>query len=155
MSQMAARPLPTVEEASDLLASLIPSGHSLRVTAVEPPARLVFAAGPDHLEYALGGAVSGPTIFRLVDYASFLAVNAVLGRAPATVLAQSSFSFLEAAQPGALRITVDLVQAGIRTAVTSVQMSDGRGWLVATATLHFALPTRRGRPATSSAGAGS
>ncbi|MEV4335532.1 PaaI family thioesterase [Streptomyces sp. NPDC049590] len=131
-----------MHEAAALLAELIPGDHGLRVTEVHPPGRLVCTAGPDGLEYALGGSVSGPTLFKLVDYAAFLTVNACVGAMRSAVLAQSSISFLEAAEPGPLRITVDLVQRGMRTAVADARVTDGRDWLVAMASLHFSLPAR-------------
>lgn len=148
MSKRAAESGPTLDEAAALLAELIPGDHGLRVTEVHPPGRLVCTAGPDGLEYALGGSVSGPTIFKLVDYAAFLTVNACVGMMRSAVLAQSSVSFLEAAQPGPLRIEVDIVQLGMRTAVVDARVTDGRGWLVAMASLHFSLPTRRTRRTT-------
>ncbi|EGX59862.1 hypothetical protein SZN_10638 [Streptomyces zinciresistens K42] len=139
---------PTLEQAAAVLAELIPGDHGLRVVEVRPPHRLVCAAGPDGLEYALGGSVSGPTLFKLVDYAAFLTVNACVGKMRSAVLAQASMSFLEPAQPGALRIAVDIVQLSLRSAVTDVRVTDGRDWLVAMASLHFSLPTRAARRAT-------
>ncbi|MFV0136393.1 PaaI family thioesterase [Streptomyces sp. HMX87] len=144
---------PTVDQAATLLAELIPGDHGLRVTEVQPPGHLVCTAGPNGLEYALGGAVSGPTIFKLIDYAAFLTVNTCVGLMRSAVLAQSSVSFLEPAQPGPLRIAVDIVQLGMRTAVADARVTDSRGWLVAMASLHFSLPTRKTRRATASADA--
>jgi len=141
---------PTLDQAAALLAELIPGDHGLRVAEVQPPHRLVCTAGPDGLEYALGGSVSGPTLFKLVDYAAFLTVNACVGKMRSAVLAQSSMSFLEPAQPGALRIAVDIVQLGLRTAVADVRVTDSRDWLVAMASLHFSLPTRAARRVTES-----
>ena len=145
MSEQAAGARPTVDETAALLAELIPGDHGLRVAKVELPARVVCTAGPDGLEYALGGSVSGPTIFKLIDYAAFLTLNACVGMMRSAVLAQSSISFLEPAQPGVLRIAVDIVQLGLRTAVADARVTDGRGWLVAMASLHFSLPTRTSR----------
>lgn len=146
MTGYAAPPGPELAEVAALLADLLPAETNLRV--VRASARqLIFTAGPEGLELALGGSVSGPSLFKVVDLTAFITVNACIRRMPAAVLAQSSISFLEAAQPGALELTVDLVQAGVRSAVTTVGVRDGRGWLVALATLHFALPTRAGRAA--------
>jgi acyl-coenzyme A thioesterase PaaI-like protein len=137
---------PDLSEVAALLAELLPAETNLRVVRALPQ-RLVFTAGPEGLDSALGGSVSGPSIFKAVDLTAFITVNACIRRMPAAVLAQSSISFLEVAQPGALELTIDVVQAGVRSAVTSVEVRDGRGWLVALATLHFALPTRTGRAA--------
>jgi acyl-coenzyme A thioesterase PaaI-like protein len=137
---------PELTEVAALLADLLPAETNLRIVQTSPQ-QLVFTAGPEGLDFALGGSVSGPSIFKVVDLTAFITVNACLRRMPAAVLAQSSISFLEAAQPGTLELTVDLVQAGVRSAVTTVGVRDGRGWLVALATLHFALPTRTGRAA--------
>ncbi|HZB32758.1 MAG TPA: PaaI family thioesterase [Streptosporangiaceae bacterium] len=150
MSDQVAESRPTVDQTAALLAELIPGDHGLRVVEVRPPGRVVCTAGPDGLEYALGGSVSGPTMFKLVDYAAFLTVNACVGVMRSAVLAHSSISFLEPAQPGVLRIVVDIVQLGLRTAVADVRVTDGRDWLVAMASLHFALPTRKSRRATAS-----
>lgn len=141
---------PTLDQAAALLAELIPGDHGLRVVEVQPPHRLVCTAGPDGLENALGGSVSGPTLFKLVDYAAFLTVNACVGKMRSAVLAQSSMSFLEPAQPGMLRIAVDIVQLGLRSAVADVRVTDSRGWLVSMASLHFSLPTRAARRASES-----
>ena len=137
---------PGLTEVAALLADLLPAETNLRVVRTSPQ-QLIFTAGPEGLELALGGSVSGPSIFKAVDLTAFITVNACICRMPAAVLAQSSISFLEAAQPGTLELTIDLVQAGVRSAVTTVAVRDGRGWLVALATLHFALPTRTGRAA--------
>lgn len=136
---------PTAESAAALLAELIPQGHGLRVAEVLPPGRMVYAAGPDGLDYALGGSVSGPTIFKLVDFAAFLTLNVCVGPMRSAVLAQTSISFLEPAEPGILRIVVHIVHLGTRTAVTDVRVFDSRDWLVATASLHFSLPARATR----------
>ncbi len=146
MTGSAAPSGPQLAEVAALLAELLPAETNLRVIRTSPQ-QLIFTAGPEGLELALGGSVSGPTIFKAVDLTAFITVNACIRRMPAAVLAQSSISFLEAAQPGALELTVDLVQAGVRSAVTTVGVRDGRGWLVALASLHFALPTRTGRAA--------
>jgi acyl-coenzyme A thioesterase PaaI-like protein len=146
-------PQPTMDRAAALLAELIPGDHGLRVDEVRPPGRLVCTAGPAGLQYALGGSVSGPTIFKLVDYVAFLTVNVCVGPMRSAVLAQCSISFLEPAQPGPLRIAVEIVQLGMRTAVTDVRVTDGRDWLVATASLHFSLPGRRERHIAGPAGA--
>jgi acyl-coenzyme A thioesterase PaaI-like protein len=141
-----APPGPALADVAALLTDLLPAETNLRVVQAFRQ-QVVFAAGPEGMEPALGGAVSGPSIFKAVDLTAFMTVNACIRRMPAAVLAQSSISFLEAAQQGVLELTVDLVQVGIRSAVTTVQVRDGRGWLVALATLHFALPTRAGRAA--------
>lgn len=135
---------PTLDEVRTLLAELLPRDHGL--SAVEVSVHGVTCiASMDSLERALGGSVSGPAIFWAVDVSAFLTVNACVGKMPSAVLAQCSISFLEPAEAGDLRIAVELEQLGTRTAVTTARVTDGRGCLVAVGTLHFALPTLRGR----------
>lgn len=138
-------------DANAVLTELLPVGHGIHVLDVGPGPVVRYRAALDEPAQALGGGVSGPTLFRLVDFTAFAAVNYLARGTRAAVLAQSSVSFLESAQVGPLDLTVTMLQCGARSAVTEVHVTDERELLVVSATLHFALPRRRGRPATSSA----
>lgn len=105
--------------------------------------RVVVAAGPAGLEPRLGGTISGPAIFKLVDYSAFLAVNAYAGRVLTAVLTNCAISFLEAADPGPLLVEIEPVKIGRRMAVMSARTTDADDQLIAVATLQFALPGRQ------------
>jgi acyl-coenzyme A thioesterase PaaI-like protein len=74
----------------------------LRIEAIDGN-RVACVAGPHGLERRMDGALSGPAMFWAIDLAGFTAVNVLVGPTPATALANSSISFLEPAEPGAVR----------------------------------------------------
>ncbi|MGC4806728.1 PaaI family thioesterase [Micromonospora sp. DT233] len=143
---MRSQPVMSIDEARAWLAQIMPDLHRLRVETLDGN-RLVCAAGPDGLERRMNGTLSGPALFWAMDLTGFVAVNVLLGPAPATVLANSSISFLEPAEPGVLRVAAEVVKLASRSAVVDVRTSDHRDRLVAMATLHFALPSRATRAA--------
>ncbi len=142
---MILRPAMTVAEARAWLAEVMP-GDRLRLDAVDG-SRVECTAGPDGLEHRLGGTISGPAMFWAVDAAGFVAVNVLVGPTPAMVLAHSSISFLESPEPGALRVTAEVIKLASRSAVVEARAHDHRERLVAVSTLHFALPSRATRAA--------
>lgn len=136
----------SVDEARAWLAEVISGADRLRLESVDG-AQVVAVAGPDCLELRLGGTISGPAMFWAMDLTGFVAVTVLIGPAPAMVLAHSSISFLEPAEPGALRVTAEVIKLASRSAVVDARASDHRGCLVAASTLHFALPSRATRAA--------
>ncbi|MFI7436121.1 PaaI family thioesterase [Micromonospora haikouensis] len=150
---MAWQPVMAIDEARAWLAEILSGTDRLRVEAIDG-GRVVCAAGPDGLERRIDGALSGPAMFWAIDLAGFVAVNVLVGPAPAMALANSSISFLEPAEPGVLRVAAEVVNIASRSAVVDARATDHRGRLVAMATLHFALPSRAARAATLAAQAG-
>lgn len=136
----------SVDEARAWLAEVISGADRLRLESVDG-AQVVAVAGPEHLELRLDGTISGPAMFWAMDLTGFVAVTVLIGPAPAMVLAHSSISFLEPAEPGALRVTAEVIKLASRSAVVDARASDHRGCLVAASTLHFALPSRATRAA--------
>lgn len=104
---------------------------------------ITVTAGPPFLESRLGGTISGPAIFKLIDYSAFLAVNAYSGRVLSTVLASSSIHYLDAAEPGQLLVEIEPVKIGLRAAIMSARALDADERLIAVATLQFSLPARQ------------
>ncbi|MFI9528646.1 PaaI family thioesterase [Micromonospora rosaria] len=144
---MRAHPVMSMDQARAWLAEVLPDTDArLRVESVDGN-RVVCAAGPDGLERRRDGPLSGPAMFWAADLAGFVAVNVLLGPTPSMVLATSSISFLEPAEPGVLRVAAEVVKIASRSAVVDARVTDHRGHLVAMATLHFALPSRAGRVA--------
>jgi acyl-coenzyme A thioesterase PaaI-like protein len=135
----------TIHEAQAWLAEVIPGSERLRIESVDG-GHVVCAAGPHGLELRLDGALSGPAMFWAIDVTGFIAVNVLLGPTPAMVLAHTSISFLERAEPGVLHVTAEVIKLASRSAVVEARANDCRDQLVAVATLHFALPSRATRP---------
>lgn len=146
MSTMFGPGIMTLDVAQSWLSEVIADPGRLSVESIDGR-RVVCTAGPDGLERRLDGAVSGPAMFWAIDLAGFVAVNVLLGPTPAMVLAHSSVSFLDPAEPGVLRIAAEVIKLASRSAVVEARLSDQRGHLAAVATLHFALPSRATRAA--------
>ncbi|WP_422755925.1 PaaI family thioesterase [Micromonospora sp. WMMD708] len=143
---MPSRAVMSVDEARAWLAEVISGAERLRLEAVDDD-RVVSVTGPDCLELRLDGTISGPAMFWAMDLTGFVAVTVLIGPTPAMVLAHSSISFLEPAEPGELRVTAEVIKLASRSAVVQAHASDRRGTLVAASTLHFALPSRATRAA--------
>ncbi|WP_320068859.1 PaaI family thioesterase [Micromonospora sp. RTGN7] len=141
---MRSHPVMSIDEARAWLAEVMSGTDRLRVETFDGD-RVICAAGPDGLERRANGTLSGPALFWAIDLAGFVAVNVLVGPAPAMVLANSSISFLEPAEPGVLRVAAEVIKLASRSAVVDVRASDHRARLVAMATLHFALPSRATR----------
>lgn len=133
----------SLEEVRELLAEFLPDSglHVLEVS----PHRVVVRAGPEGLECRPGGTLSGPTIFKAVDLAAFLAVNAYAGPVVTGVLTQGSINLLEAAEPGPLEVVIEVVKLGRRMAIANARVFDQEGVMAAVATMQFALPSRQVR----------
>ena len=93
-----------------------------------------------------GGTVSGPMMFKLADFAVYIAVLADLGEAALQAVTTSmTINFLSRPEPGDLIAHVRLLKVGRRLAVAEVELyADGRDAMMAHATATYALP-----PATS------
>lgn len=139
---MTEKPLLTLEETRQLLAEYLPDEAGLDVAEVTSEG-LVFTAAPERLWVRPGGTVSGPAIFTFADLSAFVAVSAYAGKVPSAVLTSSSFSFLEAVEPGLLRVRVAAARVGRRSAVLTAHVEDEQGLLVAMGTLHFSYPGKR------------
>lgn len=107
--------------------------------------RVHFVADGERLMVRPGGTISGPALFATMDLAAFFTVNAYVGPTPSATLHHADLDFLEAAEPGLLAISVELVKLGWRFALTSARVHDDSGLLVASSSLQFALPTRATR----------
>ncbi|MZD04072.1 PaaI family thioesterase [Streptomyces sp. SID5785] len=139
---MAEQPVMTVEETRELLAEYLPDEAGLDV--VEVSARgLVFTSRPERLWARPGGTVSGPAIFTFADLSAFVSVSAYVGKVPSAVLTSSSFSFLEAVEPGPLRARIAAARIGRRSAVLTAHVEDEQDLLIAMGTLHFSYPGKR------------
>jgi acyl-coenzyme A thioesterase PaaI-like protein len=130
----------SLDEVRELLADFMPEA-GLDVVEVSPH-RVVVLALPEWLERRPGGTLSGPAIFKAVDLSAFLAVNAYAGRVVTGVLTGGSINLLESAEPGTLRIVLDVAKLGRRMAVVTADVFDAEGQLVAVSTMQFALPSR-------------
>jgi acyl-coenzyme A thioesterase PaaI-like protein len=130
------------EQIGALLDGLLPEPLRLEFDRMTEDG-LSFRARPETLRSRSGGTVSGPTQFALLDAAAYVSVNALLGGRPGAMLVTSSMSFLEAVAPTTLVARVRPLRMGLRLAVLAAALSTEDGLLVAEATLHFALPSRR------------
>ena len=134
------QPKLSLAEVRELLADFMPEA-GLDVVEVSPH-RVVVMALPEWLERRPGGTLSGPAIFKAVDLSAFLAVNAYAGRVVTGVLTSGSINLLETAEPGPLRIVIEVAKLGRRMAVATADVFDADGQLVAVSTMQFALPSR-------------
>jgi uncharacterized protein (TIGR00369 family) len=93
-----------------------------------------------------GGTVSGPMMFKLADFAVYVAVLADLGTgALQAVTTSMTMNFLTRPAPGDLIAEVKLLKVGRRLAVAEVGLYvDGAQALVAHATATYALPPEAG-----------
>jgi acyl-coenzyme A thioesterase PaaI-like protein len=133
-------PVLTAEQVQQLLADYLGSQTGIVVERVDERGS-VFLAPATSLPARPGGAVSGPALFRAVDVAGFLAVQAIIGANSSTVLTSSTINFLDSVQPRELRITVSPTKVGRRRATLRAQVHAGELLLVV-ATLSFAYAGR-------------
>jgi uncharacterized protein (TIGR00369 family) len=89
-----------------------------------------------------GGTVSGPVMFKIADFAVYVAILGELGEAALQAVTTSiTMNFLSRPQPGALVAHVKLLKVGRRLAVAEVAIRiDGMADIVAHATATYALP---------------
>jgi uncharacterized protein (TIGR00369 family) len=122
---------PQVHEGSGRLVIEAAGGRSARVR-MHQDARMVRP----------GGTVSGPMMFKLADFAIYVAILADLGTSALQAVTTSmTVNFLSRPTPGDLVADVTLLKVGRRLAVAEVRLYvDGAGSMVAHATATYALP---------------
>lgn len=90
-----------------------------------------------------GGTVSGPMMFKLADFAVYVAILAECG-SPAlqAVTTSMTMNFLSRPEPADLIADVAILKIGRRLAVAEVRLhSEGRSDMVAHATATYAMPS--------------
>ena len=88
-----------------------------------------------------GGTISGPTMFKLADFAAYAAILGELGAgAIEAVTTTLTINFLSRPQPGALFGHVRILRMGRRNVVCDVMVRDEDDKLVAQASCIYALP---------------
>jgi len=89
-----------------------------------------------------GGTISGPSMFKLADFAVYAIILGELGAAALqAVTTNMTMNFLSRPQPGDMIAHARLIKLGKRLAVAEVELySDGRSDMVAHATATYALP---------------
>jgi len=89
-----------------------------------------------------GGTISGPSMFKLADFAVYAIILGELGAAALqAVTTNMTMNFLSRPQPGDMIAHARLIKLGKRLAVAEVELySDGRPDMVAHATATYALP---------------
>lgn len=104
-------------------------------------ARVRMAADPRMVRP--GGTVSGPMMFKLADFAVYVAILGSLGDGALQAVTTSlTINFLSRPEPADLIADAELMKIGRRLAVAEVRLSsEGRAGLVAHATATYALPT--------------
>jgi uncharacterized protein (TIGR00369 family) len=97
-----------------------------------------------------GGTVSGPMMFKLADFAVYVAILAVRGEAALqAVTSNMTMNFLSRPAPRDLIADVTLLKIGRRLAVAEVRItSDGDAGIVAHATATYAMPSPAAGPMT-------
>lgn len=92
-----------------------------------------------------GGTVSGPSMFKLADFAVYVAILGEVGFAGKdSVTASMTMNFLARPAPGDMLARVRLIKLGRRLAVAEVGIfSDGHDEMVAHATGTYAMATTR------------
>ena len=91
-----------------------------------------------------GGTVSGPTMFKLADFAIYVAILSERGEAALQAVTTSlTINFLTRPKPADLIADVRLIKIGRRLAVAEVEIfAEGQPEMVAHATGTYALPGR-------------
>jgi uncharacterized protein (TIGR00369 family) len=89
-----------------------------------------------------GGTVSGPVMFKLADFAIYVALLGHLGDAGLQAVTTSmTMNFLSRPSPADLTAKARLIKVGRRLAISDVEIySEGRPDMVAHATGTYALP---------------
>jgi uncharacterized protein (TIGR00369 family) len=89
-----------------------------------------------------GGTVAGPAMFKLADFAVYVAILAMLGPAAIEAVTTSlTITFLTRPAPADMIAKVRLIKLGRRLAVGEVELySDGQPDMVAHAMATYALP---------------
>ena len=135
----------TLDELTALIDDHFPQVHEgsgrLSIEHVGPKsARVRMAQDPRMLRP--GGTVSGPMMFKLADFAVYVAILADRGTdALQAVTTSMTMNFLSRPYPADLIADVTLLKVGRRLAVAEVSIhADGRDDLIAHATSTYSLP---------------
>jgi uncharacterized protein (TIGR00369 family) len=117
--------------------------RTLVIEAAAPRSARVRLLRHDH-DIRPGGTVSGPAMFRLADFAVYVAIMATLGEPGIeAVTTNLNINFLAKPEPADLVASVRLIRVGRRLAVGEVQIhADGSPDMVAHAIATYALPSR-------------
>ena len=139
----------TAEELTAYLDDVFPERHEMwPPTHIE---ELRFGSARLRMEYHSkisrpGGTISGPAMFKLCDYAIYVALLGVIGRVPLAVTTNLSINFLRRPAPVDLLADVRLLKTGKRLAVAEVFLySDGSDDPVAHATGTYSIPQQEER----------
>lgn len=116
----------------------------LSIERISPRASVVRMAGDDRAMRP-GGTVSGPTMFKLADFAVYVAILGEFGEAALQAVTSSmTINFLSRPSPGDIVAEVRLLKIGRRLAVAEVEIfSHGVTEMVAHATATYAIPPLR------------
>ena len=141
---IATHPL-TAEDVTELVHVHFPQaqqGNGLisieRLNAAEAVVRMAY----DARSIRPGGTVSGPAMFKLADFAVYVAILGRLGHDGLQAVTTSmTINFLSRPKPADLIAVVNLMKLGRRLAVAEVKLySDGAPDVVAQATATYAIP---------------
>jgi uncharacterized protein (TIGR00369 family) len=119
-------------------------GGRLTIERISPDASVVRMAGDDRAMRP-GGTVAGPAMFKLADFAVYVAILGKFGEAALQAVTTSmTINFLSRPGPGDIVATVRLLKTGRRLAVAQVEIhSLGVPEMVAHATATYAIPSPR------------
>lgn len=135
----------TAAEIGAMMDRLFPNVHEgsgrLIIEAVPPRhARVRMLADPRNLRP--GGTVSGPMLFKIADFAIYVAIVADMGEAAVPAVTTSlTINFLSRPGPTDVIAEAKLIKVGRRLAVAEVEIySEGQPDMVAHATASYAMP---------------
>jgi uncharacterized protein (TIGR00369 family) len=137
---------PSAADINNFIAQHFPQVHEgsgrLVIEAVGSRHATVRMLGDDRMKRP-GGTVSGPTMFKLADFAVYVAILHELGfRAEQAVTTSMTMNFLSRPTPGDLLAYVRILKIGRRLAVADVAIHPvGGDGMVAHATSTYALPS--------------
>lgn len=125
-----------------LLEVLAPGLEHLHIRHAGPEA-LICGDRAEGLHARLGGHVSGPSLFQIMDVTAYLAVNWFAGYRPMSVLVSATSDFVTGVEPGPLEVHAMPDHLGFRSAVIRVRVMDGAADVIALSTMRFALQRQR------------
>jgi uncharacterized protein (TIGR00369 family) len=132
---------------AELIEARFPQIQSGRRFAIEEvghrSARVRMTANPRNTRP--GGTISGPAMFTLADFGTYVAIIATLGEGGFEAVTSSlNINFLARPEAGDMIAAVKLIRLGRRLAVGEVELyAQGVAEMVAHATAAYALPIAR------------